>query len=336
MTEPMRKADEASDDYLDFSDLIAILKKEIWVILAVMVLILSASLYKAMTDQPIFQASSKLLYQGGSQANAQMSALAQVAGINLGAKSKIEPPEYMPDLLEDQAFLQEILDRKWLVKGDSVTLEQVWKMHPDTTQPDWAYRYSQNRLSVLKDKRITVKTAENGLLILSTYFEDASLTFQINQHVVGMLDNYLISKMKSNAKESRQFIERQLKGAEETLSQSETDLANFMEQNVSFSSPKLLLRQKRLQRTVTVNQEMFIELKRQYELSRIEEHKSQPFLDVINQPIVPVFKSKPKRKQIIAAGLMGGLFLGIVFGFLHFWIMENRLASRRKKMSGLT
>lgn len=78
------------------------------------------------------------------------------------------------------------------------------------------------------------------------------------------------------------------------------------------SSPQVLIEEARLLRQVTMNQEIYIQFQKQYELARIEELDDQTLIMVVMKPEIPIFRSKPKRVKIVAVFLL----IGITFGFI--------------------
>jgi uncharacterized protein involved in exopolysaccharide biosynthesis len=100
----------------------------------------------------------------------------------------------------------------------------------------------------------------------------------------------------TNASEQRKWIETRLKQVEQDLRNSEEQLKDFREKNRRvLDSPELLLQQQRLARAVEINSTLFIELKKQYELAKIEEIKNIPIVNVLDPARAPVRKAGPKR-----------------------------------------
>ena len=101
------------------------------------------------------------------------------------------------------------------------------------------------------------------------------------------------------------------------LSNAEEELKNFRTRNRNIlSSPALLLEENRLVREVASLDQIYTTMKSQYEITKIEEIGSSKFIQVIDEPSVPIFRSSPKRtKSVIQA-----FFLGFAFSFivLHF------------------
>ena len=117
--------------------------------------------------------------------------------------------------------------------------------------------------------------------------------------------------------EKRQFIDGRIADVKKDLEGAEETLKMFRERNRQiFGSPALLLEQERLVREVEVQKNIFITLKQQLEMAKIEEVQEASMVQVLDPPEAPLYKSKPKRKStVLLAGILG-LGLGIVFAFL--------------------
>lgn len=80
----------------------------------------------------------------------------------------------------------------------------------------------------------------------------------------------------------------------EDLTKSENTLKEFREKNRQVLSPQLLLEQERLIRDVQINATVYTELRKQYELVKIEEVKNIPVINVMDPANAPAKKDKPK------------------------------------------
>jgi len=75
-------------------------------------------------------------------------------------------------------------------------------------------------------------------------------------------------------------------------------LKEFRERNRRImDSPQLMLEQERLARDVQINSTVFIELKKQLEVAKIEEIKNIPIINVLDPARPPVRRSYPVRRS---------------------------------------
>jgi uncharacterized protein involved in exopolysaccharide biosynthesis len=102
--------------------------------------------------------------------------------------------------------------------------------------------------------------------------------------------------------------------AEAELRSAEAELQTFLEGNRLFrDSPHLNFEYERLERQVTIKQEVFIMLRRSYEDARIQEVNDTPVLTVIDRAVPPREKSWPRRRlTVVVVFLFGGVIGGSI------------------------
>ena len=98
------------------------------------------------------------------------------------------------------------------------------------------------------------------------------------------------------------------------LRQSENILAEFRNVNpLNQDTPMQQLNRLRLIRDVDVNQEVYITIKKQLELAKIEESKERLFINVLDRATPPIYKEYPKRFLIIISFTVINLFISMIF-----------------------
>ena len=73
-------------------------------------------------------------------------------------------------------------------------------------------------------------------------------------------------------------------------------------------------------RSVEVNQQVYITLRQQYELAKIEELKEKPVINILDKAKPAAKKSKPKRVLIVLLTIVTSFF-----GSIYFIYLQNRL-----------
>ena len=310
-----------TQDTVNLRDMIAVLRRRKYVFLAICLFVSAYAVKLAMTTPPVYVSVSKFVCKTAESGDGQLSQFAALTGLNLNRPQTNNPSIYFEDLIWDDQFLEGILDRKWEFKGDSLLIDQIYQMTPDTTQENWRYAFRKRQVDLLRENELVkLKKNKNGVFEITTQFKDPLIAYELNMYAIGWLNQYLLKTFKTQARENRAFIEARIKEVEGDLAGNENAIVNFRERNRDVTSPKVMVDLARLNRTLSINQEIYLQLKKQYELARIEELKDKPLIEVISQPIVAVEKSKPKRKQIIIAGLVLGLFLGCMGAFSLNWL----------------
>ena len=126
-----------------------------------------------------------------------------------------------------------------------------------------------------------------------------------------LLQDFVVHSLASQAGENRKFIEGRLRDVAVDLAHAEEELRVFRERNLRIgNSPRLLLEEGRLIRGVREQEEIYIALRRQFELTKVQEQRDVPVLNVLDVAAVPAFRSSPKRGAMVLMGLVLGLGLG--------------------------
>ena len=310
---------------IDLSRLIArILRRKILAIVIVVLSFAGAFAYAKFADR-FYQTTTKFVYQSSAKQSGNLSALAALAGISMGGSSD-DGSAYMEDIIKSTDFLSQFTGREWLIADTnkisdtltSLTLEEFWQIEIDPAARNREKILQASIIhKILKYKYIKYEQdKKTGIISLITQFEDPKLSYDFNVAMFEELNNTLLHKMHFKASENRKFIEERLSEIKGDLRRSEEILLRFKQQNRSWNDPSIQLQESRLLRDVTINQELALQLQKQYELAKIEEAKDMPLLDVIESPRRALSYSKPRPKIVLAIGLAGGIIFGLLFALI--------------------
>lgn len=317
-------------------DLILILWKNKYVVIICMFLATIAGIIHALISTEIFSTSANFIVKtGGKGGGGSLGQLAALAGVNIGSSGNVDPSDYIDKIIQDKDFIAKLLERKWFFKSETLLIEQILDIKPDTTISNWEYVYFMNKVEKIRTGNFLSirKDAKTGLLTLTTNAPDPQLAYDLNAFTLDYISDYIRNSIKTQAKEKRIFIVERIRESKLSLEKSEDALARFRGSNVMSSSPQIILEEARLLRQATMNQEIYIQFQKQYELARIEELDDQTLIQVIKGAEVPVLRSKPKRKMIVVLSGFTGFFIGVsaaFFCYLFPSIMKT-VALRKKK-----
>lgn len=297
-------------------------------ILAFCVLTISVllSIVVAWKSPVMYQSVSKMVTKTNeSGSSSKYSQIAAIAGLNAGVYGSSDPALYLSDVIWDREFISKILFRKWFYKGDSAYLHGIWELKPDTVLPDWKNVYEKEQIDIFRNGGFVSLgiNEQNGVMTLMTQFSDPALAFQVNEYVIGLIEEYFQDRLKSQTRENRIFIQKRIREVQGELQNSEDALAKYREKNLGGAAPKVALQEQRLLRDVNINQEVYLQLRKEYELARIEEMKNTPIVEVISSPEVPIYRFAPKRRTILSIGLISGLLAGILAVLAWNWIRDE-------------
>lgn len=286
----------------------------------------AAAVYSLVVT-PKFTASTTFVPELDSEGAGLPGGLAGLAaqfGVGL-AGGGADSPGFYADVLASRTLLDQMLtarfaDPEGVERGDSATLLDLLRAKGDTERArlERGRRKLNNSIAVGVDEETYVVT-------LSVTTRDRFLSADVANQFIELLNRFNLETRQSNAQERRRFVEERLSLAEEELVTAEDALRLFLERNRLFrDSPELTFEYERLQRQVTIKQEVFTTLRRSYEDARIQEVNDTPVITVIDRAVPPHRKSSPKRRlNVILAFMLGGV-LSIVWAFGQEFVERTR------------
>jgi uncharacterized protein involved in exopolysaccharide biosynthesis len=232
-----------------------------------------------------------------------LTSLASLAGVSLGNTS----PELMyPAIIKSESVLKGVIGRPFPAdtSGRSFDLIQYYDISEDTPEEDFEETLEELRADI----GVSVDR-ENSIVTVTFISKYPEFTAAVLNAVVSGLDEFLRTERITTASEQRKWIDDRLSQVTQELAHSEDSLKVFSEKNRRIeNSPQLLLEQQRLFRDVEINSALYMELKKQLELIKIEEIKNVPVVSIMDDARPAAKKTKPKRLVIVVVvSLLGGV-----------------------------
>ncbi len=267
----------------------------------------SIAVVLAFVTPPKFTSTASIL--PGSQKSgggANLAQLAALAGVSVGGSGEIMDAQLYPSIISSESVLKPVIYEKyWSTESsDSINLIKYYEIEEKTPEMDF-----ETVIKIVRDQLNVSMDRKTNLISLGIATKEPALSAAIINSVVKEVDGFIKTKRQSSARSQRTFIEGRLAEISRDLKRTEDELKKFRENNRSTtSSPGLMLTQERLFREVTINNTLFIELKKQHELSKIEEVKDTPIITVVDSARPAALKSEPKRRNYVLIGFFLGLF----------------------------
>ena len=312
---------------LDLGSLISNIWRYRWLIIGVA---LSATLVTYvitcfMTKH--YTAQVTMLPQQQKVSSGLLGQLAGFTGASIDGGSSYE--ELYDKIVKSDRILDLALDRKWEYSEaeEPVLLYEVLGMEypgSDNTAKRDAEFFIKERLreEVLAFSR---ERLSGYMTLRVTMPKDPELAANIANFLASALDNYNREFQVSKATEQREFIDGRLQDVEIDLHMAEAAVVEFTQSNRAYqSSPTLKQRYDKLQREVSAQTSIWVELRRQLEMAKIDEHKELLSIFVLDDAYPPVRPSSPRK--VLAAGL--ALFFGGAIS-LFFVLVREQLRSRK-------
>ena len=230
-----------------------------------------------------------------------------------------------------------IINKKWYFEElqDSLTLLDYWNlnqggirkflfgwMSSNMIEPEEKLLKDEaNALKIIGDRVRVSESKKSGLITVSFLAEEPKLASDIVNFISDAITQYVQKVQTKRTKDNRKFIEERMAEVSETLAVSEEKLKRFREENRSIqNSPELQLQYERLLRDLEVDKQVYITLKQQYEISRIEEVKETPVVNVLDEGREAVERNYPRRMVTVFLFMILSGMVTLIFTFIIFRI----------------
>lgn len=168
-------------------------------------------------------------------------------------------------------------------------------------------------MSVVRDNIAYDTDKKTGLVLISYTDRDPAVAAAVANRVLQLLNEFDVSTSTGQARERRQFVEARLEEAHRSLQQAEQRFEVFSQENLRIGrAPDLLLEQARLEREVTIEQEVYLALRKEAEMARIDEQRALPAVNVLDQATPPPVPAGPSLVRSVVFGFALGTVLVVV------------------------
>lgn len=255
---------------------------------------------------------------------AALSGLAAQFGISVPTAEGGQSPDFFVDLLTSRRIIEAAMDSQYVVAtGDDTvrgTLIELYDAEGETP----ALR-REDAIDRVRDAIGASHDDKTGIIHLSVRSPYPALSRQLNERLFALLGEYNLVGRQSQARAEREFAERRLEEVRRDLSLAEERLQAFRRSNRVFSdASELALRQQRLERDVSRQQQLYDLLLQMFEQARLEEVRDTPVFTLIERPQIPL---KPDPRGVVKRtfiALIAGLGLGIFVAFLREAVRRYR------------
>jgi len=263
-----------------------------------------------------------------------LAGIASQFGVNVptGSSADLSSPSLYPELLRSRTFAEKILDKEFYVDkyGKKLSLLAI------LTHGNEASNIGQDRLiasavNKLKDEILAFdQDPQSTFSVIKVTTEDPIFAKELADVVLAELEALNRYFKSETVSEKNTFIENRISSVEGELERSEQALKDFNERNRQISSPSLQLELERLERDVEVQKGIYLTLKQQLELAKIEGIQEASIVQVLDKPQVSLGPTnKNLKRSVLIAGILG-FGLGIVIGFIRAYADNSDMEERKK------
>lgn len=252
-----------------------------------------------------YTASASFILSAGGGDRARLGNVAAQFGISLAqGADPARSPDFYADLLTSRAILESVVSAPMAIDGRTTTLAALYADR-DTV----ASRAVREAVVKLRD-HITVRMeTQTGLVSLAVSDRSPNLAERIASQLLETLNRFNMTVRRSQATAEREFITQQLGSARADLAAAEAALQSFLSANrVYQNSPELTLRRSRLEREISLRQQIYESLSQSLEQARIDEVRDTPVITIIDRPAAAIHAD--------SRGLSSRLLIGLILGAL--------------------
>ena len=324
------KDNNLNETQISFSEIVLIIAKNTKLIFLICSISIVISIfYVQFIAQPMYTSTSKIISSSGANLASRAAGLAAQFGLNLQTGDS-QPKWVYQDIIKSSIIAEKIIKRKFDTEAYGKEKE-LWKIitgnkinvdSPPDTIKRIAIRDFIEMISISEDIR-------TGVFTLKIESIEAGLSFGINKALIEELDDHQQDYNKSQSNKTKLFVQDRIQSTEKELIKAEEDLKTFRDRNRRIeNSPTLQLEEQRLMREVSVLTGVFTTLKQQLETVKIEELKESDYVIVIDQPQVPLYRSKPSKKLIVIITMFVSIFFGLI---ISLWKEYYEKAGSKQK-----
>ena len=276
----------------------------------------------AFTKPALYVASASFIPEGSDPSRSALAGLAGQYGLALSRGNQSQSPDFYSDLLTSRVLLTPIARDTFVVQENGrrrIAFLDLFKISGNAA--------SREEKGVrLLQKIVTPSIVRTtGVVELSVATEWQSVSLAIANDLLTGISEYNQRTRQGQAAAERKFVEGRLALEASDLRAAEDRLEGFLMTNRQFTSSwDLTFQHDRLQRDVTLKQQVFTSLTQSYEDVRIREVRDTPAITVIETPSVPALPEPRGRLAQVLLGLIFGALFGAFIAFVSGAITRRR------------
>tara|TARA_B100000945_G_scaffold85596_1_gene66449 strand:- start:6855 stop:7859 length:1005 start_codon:yes stop_codon:yes gene_type:complete len=264
-----------------------------------------------------------------------LSNIAQNLGLNINNSGSFD--YYIPDLVDSRTLQEALILNKWDTEFfvDSVNLIEFWEIDESDSfigsilnKYDTKYKAITNKekkidkaINILRD-RIRITEKETGLFMIQITMKEPKLAMDIANYIASHIEQYISVKLKQISSKDLEFINERVVEAKSLLNASEDILMQYQKDNYLEieTDPVKQLELARLYRQVEGDQQVYITLKQQLELLKIDHLKEKNIVNILDRGKIYPDPVKPKKLLLLLLTTISSFFASI-----YFLILKNKI-----------
>jgi len=330
------------DNTLSFSDILITLAEQLKVIILIFfITVFLTFTYVMFIQEEKYVSFATVLFPDNKSASSAggLAGIASQFGLNIPMGSgggDLSSPRLLPELMRSRTFANNLLKKEFYTEkyGKKLPLSDILnnREKASTFNND---KLTLNAFNILNDEYLEFNQDPNSTFsIISVFAPEPVFARDLAAEVVVELEALNRYFKNQNVSQKIIFIESRIASVESELKKSEQALKSFNEQNRQISSPSLQLELDRFTRDLEVQKEVYLTLKQQQELAKIDAIQEISVFQVLDGPEIPLGPSNKNLRASLIIAIVFGLGLGVIIAFLRGYVNNSDLEERKKIRRG--
>ena len=302
-----------SNDEIDLIDLLKKLYNSRKLIVYITIIFSIMGIAFALLLPVKYNSTTIFITQNQETGSSSLSGVASLVGINLGSSSfggEI-PATMYPQIVQSVKFkrllLQEIVDEK-----NNITLENFIAKHysieeiKEQNTSDLGMTLNEEQYFNILTEILNVSVNQkDGFISISSEMPNAEYSAKVAKFSRELLQSIIIENKIETARQNLIFSEAQLIEKKKEFDDIYSKLAFFSDSNLNSVNSFVLNEKNKLESEFQIISAVVEEISKQVEQAKLQLKKDTPVFSTIQEAVIPLKKSSPKRTQLV-----------IIFGFL--------------------
>ncbi len=323
-----------NEETISIPDILLTLAEQIKTIfLITFIFAFTTFIYVQYVQEEKFSSSATILLPETQNNNmGGLAGLASQFGVNVptsNASIDLSSPSLIPELLKSRAFAEKILYKEFHSNklSSKQPLVNILFQNSILSKESLIYKGSK----ALNGGIITyTKNPLENFSIIKVTLPERQLAKNLADSVLFEIEELNKSYKIQSTNEKISFIETRINSVYTDLTKSEIRLKNFNEKNRQISSPALQLELDRLARDVELQKNIYLTLKQQLELAKIEEVQKASAFQILDKPFYPLQPINKNLQLSLIFSISIGLFVGVILGFMRSYRINADKSDKKK------
>ena len=321
-----------NEGVLSLSDILLVIAEQLKVIfIFVFSTVFITFTYVKFIQPPLYQSTSTILLPSNQSNLNGLVGLASQFGVDIpqGSEADLSSPTLFPELINSRTFVKIILGKEFYKQQYGKKLSLLAILTHGDNDPMFGLDTLVHQ-AMEKFQNMVEFSSKGSFSVLTVEADDPILARELNKVVIDELQKLNQYFRSQKVRDKTIFIENRIASVKYELEVSKIELKEFNEKNRQVTSPALQLGLDRLTRGVEIQKGIFLTLKQQLELAKIEEVQGTSIVRVLDTPDTPFGASNKNIKLSFLLSIIVGVGLGLIFAFLRSYINNKDIDERKK------